>query len=282
MWLSHCIFCALLLGILYDTPASNATLLNTKTDTATPSTDPYLSSPPHERAAHTPRPAVQAANTASSDCLTNSLDSDSIYCRGSRAIRNAINNLNRMDKPLVLMRGLEIVPSARVGEAAPAESALESDDSFLGCVSEYLRNHELNIKFSDLLADESENYLVRQAERNGDGQADGVQEGRKKDKGQGIILAMALMFGKMMAVMGLGGIGAMALKALGVAMAALMMAALVGLKSLTQHGGESSHSVQYLSGGEGHHHMRRRSSNYDALGLAYRGWRKDQLKMQGV
>lgn len=88
-----------------------------------------------------------------------------------------------------------------------------------------------------------------------------------------MILAMAMMFGKMMAVMSLGGIGAMAMKALGVAMTALMMAGIVGIKSLMQHGHESSHSVQYVTE-EGHHHKRRRRSSYDPLRLAYRGWQQ--------
>ncbi|XP_053946243.1 uncharacterized protein LOC128855397 [Anastrepha ludens] len=280
MWQLHFVFCTLLLGALLGTPASNALLADAKTDTVTPSVDPYLNTPSHQSATHTPRPIVAAQSA--SDCFTNSLNSDSIYCRGSRAIRNVINNLNRRDKPLVLMRGLEIVPSTRESNVTPAEDPLESDDSFLGCISEYLRSHELNIKFSDLLADESEHFLARDAERNGAGKADDVQEGRKKDKGQGIILAMALMFGKMMAVMGLGGIGAMAMKALGVAMTALMMAGLVGLKSLTQQGHETKHSVQYLTGGEGHHHMRRRRSSYDPLNLSYRGWRQQQQKVDGA
>ncbi|KRG00478.1 uncharacterized protein Dwil_GK26924, partial [Drosophila willistoni] len=84
-----------------------------------------------------------------------------------------------------------------------------------------------------------------------------IPEARKKDKGQGLLLAMALMFGKMMAVVGLGGIGALAMKALGVAMVALMMAGMLGLKTAAQHGNESSHSISYVTG-KGHHHKRRR------------------------
>jgi len=97
-----------------------------------------------------------------------------------------------------------------------------------------------------------------------------VSEARKKDKGQGMLLAMALMFGKMMAVMGLGGIAALAMKALGVSLVALMMAGMLGLKTAAQHGGESSHSISYVTG-EGHHHKRRRRSSGQQP-LAYRGW----------
>lgn len=126
------------------------------------------------------------ANT-SAECLTNSLEI-SLYCRGSRAINNIINNLSKNDKPIVIIRGLEIVPSNKghhhftdnnstdfiknnnnisnksdngVGEG-------DKDDTFLGRFSHYLRTHELNIKFSDLMSsDESEQYLARDSDQSG-------------------------------------------------------------------------------------------------------------------
>ncbi|KAH8242911.1 hypothetical protein KR032_003020 [Drosophila birchii] len=169
-----------------------------------------------------------------------------LYCRGERALRNVLRNLNRSDKPLVVVKGLEIVPlNASMAEEEPEQSLLDS-------LSFYLRTHEVNVKLADLLEDEAH-----------------VSEARKKDKGQGMLLAMALMFGKAMAVMGLGGIAALAMKALGVAMVALMMAGILGLKTASQHGGESSHSISYVTGeGHGHHHKRRRR----AASAAYRGW----------
>ncbi|KAH8265381.1 hypothetical protein KR038_005412 [Drosophila bunnanda] len=169
-----------------------------------------------------------------------------LYCRGERALRNVLRNLNRSDKPLVVVKGLEIVPlNASMAEEEPEQGLLDS-------LSFYLRTHEVNVKLADLLEDEAH-----------------VSEARKKDKGQGMLLAMALMFGKAMAVMGLGGIAALAMKALGVAMVALMMAGILGLKTASQHGGESSHSISYVTGeGHGHHHKRRRR----AASAAYRGW----------
>lgn len=53
--------------------------------------------------------------------------------------------------------------------------------------------------------------------------------------------------GKMMAAMGLAGVGALAMKALGVSMAALMLAGIVGLKKLTEGGGDGGHQVHYVS-----------------------------------
>lgn len=52
--------------------------------------------------------------------------------------------------------------------------------------------------------------------------------------------------GKMMATMGLGGVGALAAKALGVSMMALMLAGIVGLKKLAEGGGDGGHSVHYV------------------------------------
>ncbi|KAH8327191.1 hypothetical protein KR074_006806 [Drosophila pseudoananassae] len=178
--------------------------------------------------------------------------SSTLYCRGERALRNVLRNLNRSDKPLVVIRGLEIVPLQNNSLVEEEES-----HSLLDSMSLYLRTHEVNVKLADLLEDESGAQ---------------VSEARKKDKGQGMLLAMALMFGKMMAVMGLGGIAALAMKALGVALMALMMAGIVGLKTAAQHGGETSHSISYVTGeGHGHHHKRRRRAAGHQP-LAYRGW----------
>ncbi|XP_064550767.1 uncharacterized protein Osi5 [Drosophila montana] len=184
-----------------------------------------------------------------------SQDSGTLLCRGERAVRNVLRNLSKSDQPLVIMRGLELVPVSNNELETPQTAFADSDATLLDSVSAYLRTHELNLKLGDLLDEPS-------------GQ---VAEARKKDKGQGLLLAMALMFGKMMAVLGLGGIGALAMKALGVAMVALMMAGMLGLKSAAQQGQESSHSISYVTG-EGHHHKRRRRAASDTL--AYRAWQR--------
>ncbi|XP_030562940.1 uncharacterized protein LOC115764193 [Drosophila novamexicana] len=186
-----------------------------------------------------------------------SQDSGTLLCRGERAVRNVLRNLSKSDQPLVIMRGLELVPVPNNEVETPPTAAADMDATLLDSVSAYLRTHELNLKLGDLLDEPS-----------GGGQ---VAEARKKDKGQGLLLAMALMFGKMMAVLGLGGIGALAMKALGVAMVALMMAGMLGLKSAAQQGQESSHSISYVTG-EGHHHKRRRREAGNTL--AYRAWQR--------
>ncbi|KAH8312512.1 hypothetical protein KR044_011139 [Drosophila immigrans] len=186
-----------------------------------------------------------------------------LLCRGERAMKNVLRNLSKSEKPLVIMRGLEIVPmhNETTGNGSESESESETDATLLDSLALYLRTHEVNLKLSDLLEDHK---------------GEQITEARKKDKGQGMILAMALMFGKMMAVLGLGGIGALAMKALGVAMVALMMAGMLGLKSAAQQGNESSHSISYVTG-EGHHHKRRRRAAgriqvVSEQSSPYRGW----------
>lgn len=51
----------------------------------------------------------------------------------------------------------------------------------------------------------------------------------------------------MLAAVGLGAVGALALKALGVSLAALLLAGLVALKKLTEGGGDGGHQVHYVS-----------------------------------
>lgn len=80
-----------------------------------------------------------------------------LLCRGERAMRNALRNLSKSDKPLVIMRGLEIVPlrneTTGYGEEAPGNS--ETEPTLLDSVAGYLRTHEVNLRLADLLEDHS-------------------------------------------------------------------------------------------------------------------------------
>lgn len=97
-------------------------------------------------------------------------------------------------------------------------------------------------------------------------------EGRKKDKGGlGYVLMMGLMMGKMMAALGFGGVAALAMKALGVSMMALMLAAIVGIKKLADSGhDDSSHQVHYVTA-HSEHHRKRRDIDQE-VPLPYRGY----------
>lgn len=103
-----------------------------------------------------------------------------------------------------------------------------------------------------------------------------------------MLMMVGLMFSKMMALIGLGSVGALAMKALGVAMIALTVAGLIGIRALGAGGQDSSsHSVQYVTS-EGSHHKRRRRSSLDrryvlqtepwatwnSQNIAYKAWKK--------
>lgn len=78
-----------------------------------------------------------------------------LLCRGERAMRNALRNLGKSDKPLVIMRGLEIVPlrNESRGKETPGES--EAEPTLLDSLAGYLRTHEVNLRLADLLEEHS-------------------------------------------------------------------------------------------------------------------------------
>lgn len=79
----------------------------------------------------------------------------------------------------------------------------------------------------------------------------------------------------MMASLGFGAVGALALKALGVSMMALMLSAIVGLKKLTEGGGDGGHQVHYVSAD---HHRKRREIDND-IPIPFRGWVEEKKKL---
>lgn len=101
-----------------------------------------------------------------------------------------------------------------------------------------------------------------------------IIEARKKDKGGlSTVLITALMMKKMLAALGMGAVAVMAAKALGVALLALLLSALVGVKKLTESGhDEGSHHVQYVTAE--HHRRKRQNQMFDQqqTPLPYRGW----------
>lgn len=86
------------------------------------------------------------------------------------------------------------------------------------------------------------------------------------------MMMMGLMMAKMMGALGFAGVGALAAKAMGVSVLALLLSAIVGLKKLADggHGG----------GGNSEHHRRRRDlTNAESKGpqddfLPYHAWFK--------
>lgn len=86
----------------------------------------------------------------------------------------------------------------------------------------------------------------------------------------GAVALMGLMMGKMLAALGLGGVGLLAMKALMVSAMALMLSLIVGLKKLVSSDhDDSGHTVIHAnpSHGGGYEHRKKRAAD-----MAYRAW----------
>ncbi|GAB0087553.1 hypothetical protein DMENIID0001_018770 [Sergentomyia squamirostris] len=196
-------------------------------------------------------------------------------CRGGRVLKNIFHYVtsDSSDKPLVLVPGLEIV------QLTPQETARSSSDyddlkhqSIFTRIGKYLQTHEVKIKFPELIGQTEFNEVLDGTMKNIN-EGENVVEGRKKDKGGlGMVMMMGMMMAKMMAALGLGGVGALAMKALGVSMMALMLAAIIGIKKLAEGGGhdDGGHHVQYVTA---HDHHRKRRETGQNLEMPYRGWK---------
>lgn len=84
----------------------------------------------------------------------------------------------------------------------------------------------------------------------------------------GGIVLMGLMMGKMMAALGIGGVGLLAMKALMVSALALMLAVIIGLKKLVSSDHDEGHTVIHATAHGGHEHRRKR----EAAEMAYHAW----------
>ncbi|EDS30700.1 conserved hypothetical protein [Culex quinquefasciatus] len=156
-------------------------------------------------------------------------------CYGGRILRNVVKQF-AAEKSLELMPGVEIVQVDRSGEERNRElnEVDDRDDgSVTGSVTRYLTNHELKVNLGE---------MVR-------------KKARKKDKGgYGAIMMMGMMMSKVLGALGFGGVALLAMKALGVSMMALLLSAILGLKKLTESGGDHKgrHNTEFRvsSGGD--------------------------------
>ncbi|XP_055677160.1 uncharacterized protein LOC129786284 [Lutzomyia longipalpis] len=194
-------------------------------------------------------------------------------CRSGRVLRNIFHYVTSDGdgKPLVLVPGLEII------NLPPQETGRSSDyddlkhQGVFARIAKYLQTHEIKIKFPELVGQTEFNEVLASTMKNIN-EGDNVVEGRKKDKGGlGMVMMMGMMMAKMMAALGLGGVGALAMKALGVSMMALMLAAIIGIKKLAESGhDDGGHHVQYVTA---HDHHRKRREVRRNLDMPYRGWK---------
>ncbi|XP_035775011.1 uncharacterized protein LOC118457487 [Anopheles albimanus] len=210
-----------------------------------------------------------------------------LSCHGAKVVRNLVKRLARPVKvdesgAMKLFPGVEIVELPTVEEQERSfNEVTEEDRTVFGRIGRYLQSHEIKINFGQLLKRSDIQDAIRTAFGSMDQEviAD-VAEARKKDKGGlGAIMMMGLMMGKLLAALGFGGVGLLALKALGVSMIALLLSAILGLKKLTEHGDHKGrhndehfevHSEDHLEHGA----RKRRSVEDEAAAneMAYSGW----------
>ncbi|KAB0794504.1 hypothetical protein PPYR_11343 [Photinus pyralis] len=146
------------------------------------------------------------------------------------------------------------------------DSRSVDDLSLMGVIENYVRTHEVRIKFTELMPDGQD--LARAFRSDGDEGNSEVGTARGKNKGGGGgggLMMLGGMFGSMMGAIGLGGVGLLAMKALAVSAMALMLAAVIGVKSLASGGGHEDHRVIHAGG---HDHRKKR----EAAEMAYNAW----------
>uniref|UniRef100_A0AAG5D1I3 Protein osiris 5 n=1 Tax=Anopheles atroparvus TaxID=41427 RepID=A0AAG5D1I3_ANOAO len=227
-----------------------------------------------------------SVNQNQKDCGTSE---GALSCHGAKIVRNLVKRLARSGKAeevgvVKLFPGVEIVQAGSAEERERSFNEVQDEErTVFGRVGKYLQSHEIKINFGQLLKRSDIQDAIRTAFGAMDQEviAD-VAEARKKDKGGlGAIMMMGLMMGKLLAALGFGGVGLLALKALGVSMVALLLSAILGLKKLTEQGDHKGrHNDEHFEvhSDDGHHAhggARKRRSVEDeqvAQQMAYNGW----------
>ncbi|XP_012228113.1 uncharacterized protein Osi16 [Linepithema humile] len=104
-------------------------------------------------------------------------------------------------------------------------------------VGSYLNSHSISIKLFDPKTFEAARSFNEDAlAQLGLGGSQNVETGRKKDKGNGALMAGLLMMKGTLGAVGFGALALLAGKALMTGLMALMLSAIIGLKSLASHG----------------------------------------------
>ncbi|KYM94434.1 PREDICTED: uncharacterized protein LOC108781234 [Cyphomyrmex costatus] len=222
----------------------------------------------------------------STSCTSEDSKNASVSCHGVRIVRKIVQQLletTSKERDIQLFDGISLVEVPGSSRKARVLKGFGGLGPFL----QFLEGRELRVKLPSLLPPNIETALKEslpsEAEARkegggfggggGGGGGFGGGKGGKKGGGGGLILMM-LMMGKMMAAMGFGALGLLAMKALMVSAMALMLSLIVAVKKLAgggdDHGG--GHHVVYAQE-VGHHHRKKRSVvDVDSTQLPYRGY----------
>ncbi|XP_024880737.1 keratin, type I cytoskeletal 10-like [Temnothorax curvispinosus] len=229
----------------------------------------------------------------STSCTSEDSKNASVSCHGVRIVRKIVQQLletTSKERNIELFDGVSLVevPGSGSSRKARVLKGFGGLEPFL----QFLEGRELRVKLPSLLPPNIETALKESLPSEAEGRGDdfgvsgrgggggggfgggkgGGGGGGGGKKGGGGYMILILMMGKMMAAMGFGALGLLAMKALMVSALALMLSLIVAVKKLASGGDDHGHHVVYAQE-VGHHHRKKRSiEDVDSTQLPYRGY----------
>ncbi|XP_017891456.1 uncharacterized protein LOC108631803 [Ceratina calcarata] len=205
----------------------------------------------------------------------------SVSCYGVRIVRKIVQQLLEKSSKEPNIEIFEGVSLVEVPGAEPTRKGrFMKGFGNMGTLMQFLEGRELRIKLPSFLPQNIESALeaslpVEEGRRGGGGGGlGGGGGGGGKKGGGGGYLILALMMGKMMAALGFGALGLLAMKALMVSALALMLSLIVAVKKLASghDSGGGGHHVVYAQDVGHHHYRKKRSVDEEDHDLPYRGY----------
>ncbi|XP_043266996.1 uncharacterized protein [Venturia canescens] len=178
----------------------------------------------------------------------------SISCHGMRIVKRVIQQLlDSATTNVEITSGVSLVNSEDGGAAVRRARNLKGFGK-MGPILGLLEGKELRVKLPSLMPANLESAIKDSLPTGRGSGGGGFGGGKKGDNG---LLIMAVMMGKMMAAIGFGSLGMLAMKALMVSSLALMLSLIVAAKKFasSQDSGGGHHVVYAQE--SGHHHSKR-------------------------
>ncbi|XP_055546607.1 uncharacterized protein LOC129730957 [Wyeomyia smithii] len=220
--------------------------------------------------------------------LKDCIEADSpLSCYGAKMFRNVMKKLDK-EKSLQLASGVEVVAIGDAGEEQ--ERALNAigneQEGLFDRIGRYLATHELRFNVGEMVRKVDIQDVVRSVFNTVQQELmANMEEGRKKDKGGlGALMMLGVMMSKLLGAIGFGSVAMLAMKALGVSTIALVLSTIIGLKKLTDSGGDSKgrqdSSIRVVPGEPIHRNAyddynmdnQKRRRRRATETLPYRGW----------
>ncbi|KAL7296195.1 hypothetical protein TKK_0010734 [Trichogramma kaykai] len=186
-----------------------------------------------------------------------------VSCQGARMVRSIVLRLLEEGGKTGSWRILDGVDLVRRRNATEDTTERYSerridDEGGIGSILRFMESRELRIRLSNLFPERFEAAVK-------DSLPSSMNQGRghgDKKKGDNVML-MAMMMGKMLAALGFGALGLLAMKALMISALALMLSLIVAAKKFHSSSGHHKHLV-YAQ--ELPHHRRRRRRRRSSSG----------------